>query len=203
MNPYEYDESIRKNGFGSVAGVDEAGRGPLAGPVVAAAVILPEDFRVEGVRDSKKIPRKEREELFWAIVLNARSIGIGIIDQAEIDRLNILRATKLAMHNALTDLTTKPDMILIDALTIPSIPIKQIPIIKGDAKSASIAAASIIAKVVRDGIMIEYHSIYPSYEFDKHKGYATKAHLDKIEKHGPCPIHRKTFHKVKDLLLPF
>ncbi|OGW25175.1 MAG: ribonuclease HII [Nitrospirae bacterium GWB2_47_37] len=203
MNPYEYDESIRKNGFGSVAGVDEAGRGPLAGPVVAAAVILPEDFRVEGVRDSKKIPRKEREELFWAIVLNARSIGIGIIDQVEIDRLNILRATKLAMHNALTDLTTKPDMILIDALTIPSIPIKQIPIIKGDAKSASIAAASIIAKVVRDGIMIEYHSIYPSYEFDKHKGYATKAHLDKIEKHGPCPIHRKTFHKVKDLLLPF
>ena len=203
MNPYEYDESIRKNGFGSVAGVDEAGRGPLAGPVVAAAVILPEDFRVEGVRDSKKIPRKEREELFWAIVLNARSIGIGIIDQAEIDRLNILRATKLAMHNALTDLTTKPDMILIDALTIPSIPIKQMPIIKGDAKSASIAAASIIAKVVRDGIMIEYHSIYPSYEFDKHKGYATKAHLDKIEKHGPCPIHRKTFHKVKDLLLPF
>ena len=203
MNPYEYDESIRKNGFGSVAGVDEAGRGPLAGPVVAAAVILPEDFRVEGVRDSKKIPRKEREELFWAIVLNARSIGIGIIDQVEIDRLNILRATKLAMHNALTDLTTKPDMILIDALTIPSIPIKQIPIIKGDAKSASIAAASIIAKVVRDGIMIKYHSIYPSYEFDKHKGYATKAHLDKIEKHGPCPIHRKTFHKVKDLLLPF
>ncbi|HAK89863.1 MAG: ribonuclease HII [Nitrospirae bacterium GWC2_46_6] len=203
MNPYEYDESIRKNGFGSVAGVDEAGRGPLAGPVVAAAVILPEDFRVEGVRDSKKIPRKEREELFWAIVLNARSIGIGIIDQVEIDRLNILRATKLAMHNALTDLTTKPDMILIDALTIPSIPIKQMPIIKGDAKSASIAAASIIAKVVRDGIMIEYHSIYPSYEFDKHKGYATKAHLDKIEKHGPCPIHRKTFHKVKDLLLPF
>ncbi|OGW21849.1 MAG: ribonuclease HII [Nitrospirae bacterium GWA2_46_11] len=203
MNPYEYDESIRKNGFGSVAGVDEAGRGPLAGPVVAAAVILPEDFRVEGVRDSKKIPRKEREELFWAIVLNARSIGIGIIDQVEIDRLNILRATKLAMHNALTDLTTKPDMILIDALTIPSIPIKQMPIIKGDAKSASIAAASIIAKVVRDGIMIKYHSIYPSYEFDKHKGYATKAHLDKIEKHGPCPIHRKTFHKVKDLLLPF
>ncbi len=203
MSPYEYDESIRKSGFRLIAGVDEAGRGPLAGPVVAAAVILPEDFRVEGVRDSKKIPREEREELFWAILLNARSIGIGIIDSAEIDRLNILRATMRAMHNALTDLTTMPDIILIDALTVPSIPIKQMPIIKGDAKSASIAAASIIAKVVRDGIMIKYHSIYPRYEFDKHKGYATKAHLDKIEKHGPCPVHRKTFHKVKDLMLPF
>lgn len=203
MDPYEHDESIRQSGFGSIAGVDEAGRGPLAGPVVAAAVILPEDLRIAGVRDSKKIPRKEREELFWAILLNARSIGIGIIDSAEIDRLNILRATKLAMHNALTDLTIKPDMILIDALTIPSIPIKQMPIIKGDAKSASIAAASIIAKVVRDGIMMKCHSMYPCYEFDKHKGYATKAHLDKIEKHGPCPIHRKTFHKVKDLTLPF
>lgn len=206
-DPYEYDGSIRKEGFSIIAGVDEAGRGPVAGPVVAAAVILPENFRINGIRDSKKIPEKEREELFWAILLNALDIGIGIVDSWEIDRINILRATRQAMHNAVMDLTNnicgKPDMILIDALTIPFIKIKQMPIIKGDAKSASIAAASIIAKVVRDGIMIKYHSIYPQYGFDKHKGYATKAHLDKIEKYGPCPIHRKSFQKVMDLMLPF
>ncbi len=203
---YEYDGSIRKNGFSIIAGIDEAGRGPVAGPVVAAAVILPDNIRIEGIRDSKKIPEKEREELFWAILLNALDIGIGIIASVEIDRINILRATRQAMHNAVMDLTNdsgKPDIILIDALTIPSIKIKQMPIIKGDAKSASIAAASIIAKVVRDGIMLKYHSIYPQYGFDKHKGYATKAHLDKIEKYGPCPIHRKSFQKVMDLALPF
>jgi ribonuclease HII len=204
---YEYDESIRKNGFSIIAGVDEAGRGPVAGPVVAAAVILPGDIRVEGIRDSKKIPEKEREELFWVILLNALDIGIGIVDSVEIDRINILRATRQAMHNAVMDLTNnisgKPDIILIDAITIPSIKIKQMPIIKGDAKSASIAAASIVAKVVRDGIMIKYHSVYPQYEFNEHKGYATKAHLDKIKKYGPCPIHRKSFQKVMDLPLPF
>jgi ribonuclease HII len=203
---YEYDESIRKNGFSMIAGIDEAGRGPVAGPVVAAAVILPDNIRIEGIRDSKKIPEKEREYLFWAILLNALDIGIGIIDSVEIDRINILRATRQAMHDAVMDLTNnsdKPDIILIDALTIPSIKMKQMPIIKGDAKSASIAAASIIAKVVRDGIMIKYHSIYPQYGFDKHKGYATKAHLDKIKKYGPCPIHRKSFQKVMDLPLPF
>jgi ribonuclease HII len=204
--PYEYDESIRKDGFSMIVGMDEAGRGPVAGPVVAAAVILPDNIRIEGIRDSKKIPEKEREELFWAILLNALDIGVGIVDSVEIDRLDILRATRQAMHNAVMDLTNisgKPDIILIDALTIPSIEIKQMPIIKGDAKSASIAAASIIAKVVRDGIMIKYHDIYPQYGFDKHKGYATKAHLDKIEKYGPCPIHRKSFQKVMDLALPF
>lgn len=207
MDPYQYDESIRKDGFSVIAGIDEAGRGPVAGPVVAAAVILPENFRIEGIRDSKKIPEKEREELFWAILLNALDIGIGIVDSHVIDRINILRATRQAMHNAAMDLTNnisgKPDIILIDALTIPSIKINQMPIIKGDAKSASIAAASIIAKVVRDGIMLKYHSIYPQYEFDRHKGYATKAHLDKIKKYGPCPIHRKSFQKVMDLTLPF
>ncbi|MCL5062218.1 MAG: ribonuclease HII [Nitrospiraceae bacterium] len=207
IDPYEYDESIRKDGFGVIAGVDEAGRGPVAGPVVAAAVILPQNCRIKGVRDSKKIPEKEREELFWSILLNALCIGIGIVDSEEIDRINILRATRQAMHSAVTDLTNnisgKPDVILIDAVTIPSITIKQMPIIKGDAKSASIAAASIIAKVVRDGIMIKYHSIYPQYEFYKHKGYATKSHLDKIERYGPCPIHRKSFQKVMDLMLPF
>ena len=207
IDPYEYDESIRKDGFSLIAGVDEAGRGPIAGPVVAAAVILPQNCRIKGIRDSKKIPEKEREELFWAILLNALCIGIGIVESEEIDRINILRATRQAMYSAVMDLTnnisSKPDVILIDAVTIPSITIKQIPIIKGDAKSVSIAAASIIAKVVRDGIMIKYHSIYPQYEFHKHKGYATKSHLDKIERYGPCPIHRKSFQKVMDLMLPF
>lgn len=200
---YKFDESIRKDGFNVIAGVDEAGRGPVAGPVVAAAVILPWNFRIKGIRDSKKIPAKEREELFWSILLYAIDIGIGIINSEEIDRINILRATRQAMYNAVVDLTNRPDILLIDALTIPSIKVKQMPIIKGDAKSASIAAASIIAKVVRDGIMIKYHSMYPQYEFDRHKGYATKTHLDKIRQYGPCPIHRKSFQKVMDLVLPF
>lgn len=203
MDPYEFDESVKRDGFKLIAGVDEAGRGPVAGPVVAAAVILPDSFRIKGIRDSKKVPEKEREYLFWHILLYALDIGVGIIDSDEIDRINILRATKQAMHNAVTDLTNKPDIILIDAVTIPSVRIRQMPIIKGDAKSASIAAASIVAKVVRDGIMMQYHSMYPQYEFDKHKGYATGAHLDKIEKYGPCPIHRKSFQKVMDLTLPF
>jgi ribonuclease HII len=203
MDPYEYDESIRMDGFTSIAGVDEAGRGPLAGPVVAAVVVLPEHLRINGIRDSKKISAKERHELFWEILLNAEDIGVSIVDAEEIDRINILRATRLAMHNAITDLADKPEVILVDAVNIPSIKIKQLSIIKGDAKSASIAAASIVAKVVRDGIMLNYHSVYPQYDFDKHKGYATKAHLDKIKKHGPCPIHRRSFKKVKDLTLPF
>lgn len=204
---YEYDESFRKDGFSIIAGVDEAGRGPIAGPVVSAAVILPSGIRINGIRDSKKIPEKERKSLFYEILLNALYIGIGIVDANIIDKINILRATKQAMHIAVMDLTNNvsisPDIILIDALTIPSINIRQMPIIRGDAKSASIAAASIIAKVVRDGIMSNYHLIYPQYGFDKHKGYATKTHLEKINKYGPCPIHRRSFQKVMDLVLPF
>lgn len=203
MDVYKYDESIRKDGLDAIAGVDEAGRGPLAGPVVASAVILPKGLKINGIRDSKKIPEKEREELFWAVLLNAVDIGIGIVDSKEIDRINILKATKLAMHNAIMDLANKPDIILIDALNISSIRIKQLSIVKGDAKSASIAAASIIAKVVRDGMMFRYHFMYPQYDFNKHKGYATKAHIDKISEYGPCPIHRKSFQKVMDLTLPF
>lgn len=203
MDPYEYDQLIRKEGFGIIAGVDEAGRGPLAGPVVAASVILPGGVRIEGVRDSKKIQGKEREQLFEEIFFNAIDIGIGIVDAVEIDRINILEATKLAMHRAITNLTKKPDIVLIDALNIPSVDIRQKSIIKGDAKSASIAAASIIAKVIRDSIMKEYHRIYPQYDFVRHKGYATKTHLDRIEKYGPSPIHRKSFQKVMDLRFPF
>ncbi|MBI3592611.1 MAG: ribonuclease HII [Nitrospirae bacterium] len=200
---YEYDESIRKKGFDVIAGVDEAGRGPLAGPVVAAAVILPGDIKISGIRDSKKIPANERERLFCEILLNAVDIGIGAVDAEEIDQINILRATKLAMHNAIMDLKNQSDIILIDALNIPTIKIRQMPIIKGDAKSASIAAASIVAKVIRDRIMMRYHSVYPHYGFDRHKGYGTRAHIHKIEKYGPCPIHRKSFQKVMGLMLPF
>jgi ribonuclease HII len=203
MDPYEYDQLIRKEGFGIIAGVDEAGRGTLAGPVVAASVILPESVKIEGVRDSKKIQVKEREQLFNEIFFNTIDIGIGIVDAAEIDRINILRATRLAMHKAITCLAKKPDIVLVDALDIPSVNLRQKPIIKGDAKSASIAAASIIAKVIRDSIMKEYHRIYPQYDFVRHKGYATKTHLDKIKEYGPCPIHRKSFQKVMDLTLPF
>jgi ribonuclease HII len=201
MDPFAYDDSVRREGFGVIAGMDEAGRGPLAGPVVAAAVILPPNIRIEGVRDSKKIPEKEREYLFWEILLQASDVGIGIAGAGEIDRINILRATKAAMHRAITNLIKRPDIILIDALTIPSIEIKQSALIKGDSKSASIAAASIVAKVVRDRIMKSYHSAYPYYGFDRHKGYATRLHLDKIERHGPCLIHRKSFCKVKDMAL--
>ncbi len=203
MDPYAFDEAVRKDGFEIITGVDEAGRGPLAGPVVAAAVILPREIKIDGVRDSKKIPEGEREQLFREILINALDIGVGIVGAEEIDRVNILKATILAMHNAITGLSKKTDIILIDALRIPSIKITQKPVIKGDAKSASIAAASIIAKVVRDRIMVEYHSLYPHYGFDRHKGYGTRVHLDRIREYGPCPIHRKSFQKVMDVELPF
>ncbi|MCL4490527.1 MAG: ribonuclease HII [Nitrospirae bacterium] len=203
MDPYAFDEAVRKDGFEVITGVDEAGRGPLAGPVVAAAVILPREIKIDGVRDSKKIPEGEREQLFREILINALDVGVGIVGAEEIDRVNILRATILAMHNAITGLSKKTDIILIDALRIPSIKITQKPVIKGDAKSASIAAASIIAKVVRDRIMVEYHSLYPHYGFDRHKGYGTRVHLDRIRQYGPCPIHRKSFQKVMDVELPF
>lgn len=200
---YGFDESIRRDGFNTIVGIDEAGRGPLAGPVVAAAVILSTRIRIEGIRDSKKIRQKERESLFYKILVSAEDIGLGIVDSEEIDRINILNATKLAMQKALEDLRSMPDIILIDALTLKSVKIKQIPLIKGESKSASIAAASIIAKVIRDGIIMSYHKKYPQYGFDKHKGYATELHLEKIKKYGPCPIHRKSFKKVMDMMLPF
>ena len=203
MDLYEHDESIRRDGFNIIAGVDEAGRGPLAGPVVAAAVILPRGLIIDGVRDSKKVPEKERERLFEEIMALAKGVGVGIVGAREIDTINILGATKLAMQTALKKLGGQPDIILIDALLLKAVKTKQMSIIKGDAKSASIAAASIIAKVTRDRLMFQYHSAYPQYGFDRHKGYATKFHIESILKHGPCPIHRKTFRKVMDLPLPF
>ena len=178
-----------------LCGIDEVGRGPLAGPVVACAVILPKDARILYVNDSKKLSAKKREELYDIIISEAVSYGIGIVNQDIIDKINILQATYMAMRQAINNLSVKPDILLNDAVTIPGVDIKQVPIIKGDAKSASIAAASIVAKVTRDHMMEEFDLIYPGYEFYKNKGYGTKAHRDALKKIGPCEIHRRTFIK--------
>ncbi len=203
MNIYLYDESFREKGFRRPVGIDEAGRGPLAGPVVAAAVVLPSRQRIEGLRDSKKVPEKERPALFLDVLCTCLDVGVGIVDAETIDRINILQATKLAMQRAVQDLTFGADILLIDALRLPALAMEQVSTIKGESKSASIAAASIIAKVVRDGIMQEYDGIYPEYGFARHKGYSTREHIEKIILHGPCPIHRKSFDKVYSLPLPF
>ncbi|MEW6109336.1 MAG: ribonuclease HII [Nitrospirota bacterium] len=203
MDIYQHDESFREKGFRIIAGIDEAGRGPIAGPVVAAAVILPENLKIDGLRDSKKVPEGERNGLFMEILALSADVGVGIVEHEEIDRFNILNATKLAMQKALDDLSIKPDMLIIDAVTLPLIKTKQISPVKAESKSASVAAASIVAKYVRDKIMIGYHEIYPLYNFKKHKGYCTEEHIDMIRLYGPCPIHRKTFKKVKTLDLPF
>ncbi|MBI5848375.1 MAG: ribonuclease HII [Nitrospirae bacterium] len=203
MDIYRHDDSFRDEGFPVVAGIDEAGRGPLAGPVVAAAVILPPHIRIAGLRDSKMVPEKERTRLFWEVLISASSVGVGIVDSLEIDRTNILRATKSAMKQAVEDLALFPDALLVDAVTIPDIAFRQFPIIKADAKSASVAAASIIAKYVRDTLMLHYDSMYPEYHFKRHKGYGTKDHLKMIELLGPCPIHRKSFRRVMPAELPF
>lgn len=203
MDIYQYDESLRKKGFLRIAGIDEAGRGPLAGPVVAVAVVLLEGARIRGLRDSKKVPKKEREILFSEILSLSEDIGIGIVGSEEVDRLNILRATRVAMRSAVEELSTPPDILVIDAVSLPSIPIRQLPLIKGESISGSIAAASIIAKFVRDKIMLKYHRQYPDYNFEKHKGYPTKEHIDMIRLYGPCPIHRRSFHGVMSLKLPF
>ena len=176
-----------------IAGVDEVGRGPLAGPVVAAAVILPSDYEITGLNDSKKLSEKRREAMDEIIRREAVSFGIGLISQDRIDEINILQATYEAMRLALEQLSPAPDMILADAVTIPGIETRQLPIIKGDAKSASIAAASIIAKVYRDHLMIEYDSLYPEYSFARNKGYGTKEHINALKEFGPSPLHRKSF----------
>lgn len=203
MNIYQYDESLRKKGFLRIAGIDEAGRGTLAGPVVAAAVVLKKGLKIDGLRDSKQVPAKERELLFHEIQSSSVDIGIGVVGNEEIDRLNILVSTKLSMRLAVEKLSAPPDILIIDALSLPSVPIRQLSPIKGESVSASVAAASIIAKVTRDTIMLDYHRQYPDYNFEKHKGYSTKEHLEMIRLHGPCPIHRKTFHRVMSLELPF
>jgi ribonuclease HII len=187
-------------GYHWIAGVDEAGRGPLAGPVVAAAVILPRDGIGEKLFDSKKISSKKREHLYGTILAEAQGVGIGIIGQEEIDRVNILQATLKAMASAIENLPAPPDFILIDGLQGITLPIPQKPIRKGDQLCNSIAAASIVAKVTRDRMMLECHQKYPQYNFARHKGYGTKEHRKAIEKFGICELHRKTFRGVKEYL---
>ena len=176
-----------------ICGIDEVGRGPFAGPVVAGAVILPKDCSLLYLNDSKKLSEKKREELFDAIMENAVSVGLGFVDNERIDEINILNATYEAMRQAISRLDPAPDILLNDAVTIPGVEIKQVPIIKGDAKSASIAAASIIAKVTRDRLMTEMDEKYPGYDFASNKGYGTAVHIEALKRLGPCPIHRRSF----------
>ena len=189
----KYELEARKAGIKLIAGIDEAGRGPLAGPVVAAAVILDIDANIEGINDSKLLSSKQREKLFSKIHQNALSIGLSIVEPETIDRINILQATRLAMTKAVTNLTLKPGLLLIDGPITLDLNTRQIPIIKGDKLSVSISAASIIAKVTRDDIMKSFHKMYPEYGFYKNKGYGTKEHITALKKHGPCKIHRKSF----------
>lgn len=179
-----------------ICGIDEVGRGPFAGPVVACAVVLPKDCEILYVNDSKQLSEKKREELYDVIMEQAVSVGIGVVSPERIDEINILQATFEAMRQAIDKLTVKPDILLNDAVTIPGVDIKQVPIIKGDAKSISIGSASIVAKVTRDRMMVEYAKIYPEYYFDSNKGYGgDKKHQDALTQYGPCPIHRRTFIK--------
>ena len=190
------DKEFYNMGIEYVAGIDEAGRGPLAGPVVVACAIMPENSMIEGVNDSKKITESKREKLYDLIVNEAISYGVGIINQDEIDEINILQATKKGLTEAIKSMEIKPNLILVDALEgIDTLGIPYKSIIKGDAKSYSIAAASIIAKVTRDRIMREWDKIYPEYGFSGHKGYGTAKHIEAIRKYGLTPIHRKTFCK--------
>ncbi|MBQ2800746.1 MAG: ribonuclease HII [Lachnospiraceae bacterium] len=178
-----------------ICGIDEAGRGPLAGPVVAGAAILPKDAQILYLNDSKKLSASKRDELYDEIKEKAIAVGVGIVSPERIDEINILQATYEAMRIAIKELGVTPDILLNDAVTIPGVETKQVPIIKGDAKSVSIAAASIMAKVTRDKIMEEYDKMYPEYGFAGHKGYGSAAHIEAIKTYGPSPIHRKTFIK--------
>lgn len=189
MKRYEKEYSS----YNYICGIDEVGRGPFAGPVVACAVILPKDCNILYVNDSKKLSEKKREELYDIIMKEAVSVGIGIRDNERIDEINILEATYEAMQDAVKNLSVTPDLLLNDAVTIPKIDIKQIPIIKGDAKSISIACASIVAKVTRDRMMYEYDKIFPGYDFASNKGYGTAKHIEGLKTLGPTPIHRKSF----------
>lgn len=195
MVDYSIENEYREKGFNIICGVDEAGRGPLAGPVYAAAVILLSDCVIEGLNDSKKLTEKKREALFDEIKEKALAYGIASADEKEIDEINILNATFLAMKRAIASLSVKPDLALIDGNQKPHTDIEEVTVIKGDAKSMSIAAASVLAKVSRDRFMLEMAEKYPQYEFARHKGYGTKLHYEKIAQYGVCDIHRRTFLK--------
>jgi ribonuclease HII len=196
----EFEREARRCGYRYIAGIDEAGRGPLAGPVVAAAVILPIRCRVAGVDDSKQLSETERERLYSVILEKAVAVGIGSADAGEIDSYNILEATRLAMRRAVDNLAPVPDYLLIDAVTLPGVGVPARPIIKGDSLSLSIAAASIIAKVTRDHLMRAYHEVFPQYNFLSHKGYGTVDHLRRLARYGPCVIHRRTFAPVREAI---
>jgi ribonuclease HII len=199
-DPLYFERSARKDGYTCIAGLDEAGRGPLAGPVVAAAVVLPDDLFIPGLTDSKQVSEPKREKLFDRIQSLAICFGIGIADERTIDKVNIYQATIIAMERALQSLVPPPDYLLLDAITLSRISLPQKPLIKGDCRSHSIAAASILAKVTRDRMMLDLHEKFPHYHFHKHKGYGTKEHLLLLRKYGPCDAHRRSFHPVAILL---
>ncbi|MDA3787083.1 MAG: ribonuclease HII [Desulfobacula sp.] len=202
---WQFEHKAKTHGYIKIAGVDEAGRGPLAGPVVSAAVILPHDFACIGINDSKKLSEKKRNALFPIIMEQAIAVSTGISYHDEIDKINILQASLLSMKRAVENLSNPPDFLAPDFLLIDGnftldMDIEQSAIVKGDSRSISIAAASIIAKITRDAIMKELHELYPQYNFIQHKGYPTKAHKEAILKYGPCPVHRRTFKGVKGVI---
>lgn len=200
-NLYTFENECRANGYKLIAGVDEVGRGPLAGPVVVASVILPKNFFIEKINDSKKLSEATREKIYDIIMENAIAVNRAIIDEKTIDRVNIYQAAMNGMYEAIYGLNPKPDAVLIDAMPLESLDIYHQSIIKGDAKSASIAAASIVAKVERDRMMNEFDKIYPQYGFAKNKGYGTSEHLEALRKYGPCEIHRKSFEPIKSMMM--
>ena len=195
MGLWEIEDSLYAKGCSAVCGIDEAGRGPLAGPVCAAACILPQDLQIEGLNDSKKLSAKKREALYDIITKQAIAWAVCLIDEARIDEINILQATFEAMRGAVGKLSVLPDYCLVDGNRDPGLGLPTLTVVKGDAKCATVAAASILAKVTRDRLMVEYDGLYPGYGFAVHKGYGTKAHYAAIDKLGLCPIHRRTFLK--------
>ena len=197
---YQYEKELWKNGINLIAGMDEVGRGPLIGPVVTACVILPKDFVLDGLTDSKKLSEKKREEFYDYIMEQAISVGIGMMDEKVIDEVNIYEATKLAMYQAVEKSKVKPEHVLIDAMKLDKLEMPSTSIIKGDAKSISIAAASVIAKVTRDRMMIELDKKYPMYGFKSHKGYPTKKHIEAIKEYGLIDGYRKTFKPISEMV---
>ncbi len=197
-DPWSYEKQAWANGYAQVVGVDEVGRGPLAGPVVAAAVSLPQSFDPTGIRDSKVMTPKARDAAYERIVTEAAAVGVGIVSPEVIDRINILQATHMAMRAALNDLSVAFDFILIDGRPVRNLPVESLAIVKGDSLSVSISAASIVAKVTRDRIMLQIDREYPEYGFASHKGYGSQDHIAAIRKYGPCPYHRKSFAPVAE-----
>jgi ribonuclease HII len=195
---FELEDSYKALGYSVICGTDEAGRGPLCGPVAAAACILPEGFIIPELNDSKKLSEKKREELYDIITANAVSYAIELVSNEVIDEINILNAAQLAMRNAINNLSVKPDLALVDGNVARDFPCKAVTVVKGDAKSPSIAAASILAKVTRDRLCLEHDALYPQYGIAKHKGYPTKEHMDAVKQYGPAPIYRKSFLKFLD-----